>query len=190
METVMKEEFLQQKAKYFKLAGQGAVFIHPTDTIYGIGCDATNETAVQRIRGIKQRVSMPFSVIAPSKRWIFENCEVSAEGEKWLEKLPGPFTFIFKLKNKSAVAAPVTLGGSTLGVRMPKHWILDIAAELGFPMVSTSANLTGEQYMTSTEDLDDSIRQKVDFIIYEGEKQGRPSTIVKLFEKEVKVVER
>jgi L-threonylcarbamoyladenylate synthase len=190
VEIVTKEEFLLGKIKYFKLISQGAAFVYPTDTIYGIGCDATNEQAVQRIRNIKQRSSMPFSVIAPSRRWVLENCHVSLEGEKWLEKLPGPYTLIFRLKNRSAVAAAVNLGGNTLGIRIPKHWIRGVVAELEFPLVSTSANLTGEPYMTSTEDVDDSIRQKVDFIIYEGEKQGRPSTIVKLFEKEVEVVER
>lgn len=190
MEIATKEEFLLEGRKYLKLIEGGTVFIHPTDTIYGIGCDATNDKAVQRIRSMKQRSSMPFSVIAPSKRWIFENCEVSAEGEKWLEKLPGPYTFIFRLKNRSAVAEAVILGGSTLGVRMPKHWFTDVVAELGSPVVSTSANITAEPYMTSVEDLDEGIRQKVDFIIYEGEKQGRPSTIVKLLEKEVEVVER
>lgn len=178
------------KVKYSRLISQGAVFIHPTDTIYGLGCNATVEMAVQRIRAIKQRTEMPFSVIAPSKRWIFENCDVSQEGEKWLEKLPGPYTLIFRLKSKSAVASAVNLGGSTLGVRMPKHWMTDAVSELGFPVVSTSANLTGEPYMTSLDDLDEQVKQKVDFIIYEGEKRGRPSTVVKLFEKEVEVVER
>lgn len=190
MEIVTKEEFLLQKARYFRLISQGTMFIHPTDTIYGIGCDATNESAVQRVRSIKQRSSMPFSVIAPSKRWVFENCKVSPEGEDWLGKLPGPYTLVFRLKNKSAVAAAVNLGSETLGIRMLKHWVSKVVAELGFPVVSTSANLTGEPYMTSLDDLDESIKPKVDFIIYEGEKQGRPSTIVKLFEKKAEIVER
>jgi tRNA threonylcarbamoyl adenosine modification protein (Sua5/YciO/YrdC/YwlC family) len=190
METSTKEEFLAQKVKFIRKISQGAVFVHPTDTIYGIGCDATNEKAVQRIRDIKQRSLMPFSVIAPSKRWIYENCDVSAQGEKWLEKLPGPFTFIFKLKNKSAIAKSVILGSPTLGVRIPKYWISEIVSELGIPVVTTSANITGQPFMTSLDDVETSVGQKVDFIIYDGEKQGRPSTIVKLFEKEVQIVER
>ena len=190
METVTKEEFLLGKARYFRLVSQGAVFIHPTDTIYGIGCDATNEAAVLRIRAAKQRTGMAFSVIAPSKRWIFENCDVAIEGEKWLDRLPGPYTLIFRLKKVSAVAAAVNLKGATLGVRIPRHWVSEVVAELGFPVVSTSSNITGEPYMTTLDDLDERVSQKVDFIIYEGEKRGRPSTVVKLFEKEVEVVER
>ena len=190
MELVTKEEFLLGKASYLRRIRQGAVFIHPTDTIYGIGCDATNEVAVQRIRTIKQRVAMPFSVIAPSKRWIFENCAVSLEGEKWLDRLPGPYTLVLRLKAASAVAAAVANNAKTLGVRMPGHWMNDIVAELGFPVVSTSANLTGQAHMSAIDDLNESIRQKVDFIIYEGEKAGRPSTIVRLFETQVQVVER
>ncbi len=190
METATKEEFLLEKIKYLRLVGKGAVFIHPTDTIYGIGCDATSEKAVQRIRSMKQRASMPFSVIAPSKGWILENCEVTASAKEWIGKLPGPYTLILKLKKKSAVAAAVNLNSDTLGVRMPKHWFTDVVAELGSPVVSTSANITAKPYMTSVDDLDESIKQKVDFIIYEGEKAAKPSTIVKLFEKEVEVVER
>ncbi|HIG97952.1 TPA: threonylcarbamoyl-AMP synthase [Candidatus Woesearchaeota archaeon] len=190
MEVITKEEFLLEKVRYLKLISQGSVFIHPTDTIYGIGCDATNEAAVRRVRDAKQRNSMPFSVIAPSKRWVYDNCEVSAEGEKWLDRLPGPYTLILRLKKASAIASSVNLGSGTLGIRIPRHWISDLVKELGFPVLSTSANLTGRQYMTAIDDLDESIRQKVDFMVYEGEKEGRPSTIVKLFEKEVELVER
>lgn len=190
MEVVTKEEFLLDRMKYLNLISHGAVFIHPTDTIYGIGCDATNERAVCRVREIKERASMPFSVIAPSKNWIFENCEISAEGQKWLHRLPGPYTLIFQLKQIPTIASSVNLAGKTLGVRMPKHWFSNVVAELGFPVVTTSANLAGQSYMTSLGDLDEAVRRNVDFIIYEGEKRGRPSTIVRLFEKEVKVVER
>ncbi len=183
MEIVTKEEFLLGKARYVKMIREGNVFIHPTDTIYGIGCDATNEAAVKRIREAKQRASMPFSVIAPSKDWIFANCEFSSEGKMWLGKLPGPYTLIFKLKNKSAIAASVVSGSENIGVRMPQHWILDIVKELGFPVVSTSANIAGQPYMTSVDELEPSIMKKIDFAVYEGEKEGRPSTIVKLFGK-------
>ncbi|GAG45638.1 unnamed protein product, partial [marine sediment metagenome] len=65
---------------------RNSVFIYPTDTIYGIGCNALNSKLVKRIRRIKKRDNKPFSVIAPSKKWIYDNCEVD---RKILKKLPG-----------------------------------------------------------------------------------------------------
>ena len=67
MHTLSKEEFTTEKHIYFSKIKEGALFIHPTDTIYGIGCDATNHETVYKARETKQRYTRPFSVIAPSK---------------------------------------------------------------------------------------------------------------------------
>lgn len=168
----------------------GAVFVHPTDTIYGLSCDATNDEAVKKIREIKSRFKRPFSVIAPSKEWIRENCEVTNEAEEWLKKLPGPYTLILKLKNRYAVSKDANMGMETVGVRIPAHWFTEIVEWLGVPVISTSANKMDDDYMTSLEDLNPEIKTKVDFIIYEGEKKGRPSTLVHLEGEEVKIKER
>jgi L-threonylcarbamoyladenylate synthase len=149
----------------------GVVFIYPTDTIYGVGCDATNDNSVKRVREIKLRDEKPFSVIAPSKDWIKENCVVGPE----LDKLPGAYTLILKLKNKSCISKFVNNGLDTLGVRIPKHWISNLVSELGIPIVTTSANKSGEKFMTCLEDLDIG----VDFVIDEGKLNGKPSTIIK-----------
>jgi len=155
---------------------QGSVFIYPTDTIYGIGCDATNNEAVLRVRSIKQREKKPFSVIVPSKDWIMENCKVK---ENDLKLLPGPYTLIFKLKKK-CVAESVNLGLETLGVRIPSHWFSKIVKETGIPVVTTSVNLSGQKYMTSIDNLDPAIKEAVDFMVYEGPKEGKPSEIIDL----------
>ena len=91
---------------------KGAVFIHPTDTIYGIGCNAEVSSAVRKVRQLKARATNPFSVIAPSLEWINENCVVTKEADEWLEKLPGPYTLILKLKN-NCVARSVNSGLNT-----------------------------------------------------------------------------
>jgi L-threonylcarbamoyladenylate synthase len=169
---------------------KNSVFIHPTDTIYGLGCDATSDDAVSKIREIKNRFKRPFSVIAPSKEWIKENCEMDEDAEEWLEKLPGPYTLIMKLKNKSAVSEHTNMGMDTIGVRIPNHWFSAVVAELGVPVITTSANKIDEDYMTTLENLDSSIKAKVDFAIYEGEKRGRPSKLVHLDKEEVEVKER
>ena len=98
MTTVNKDEYNVNKSRILKQIKEGAVFIHPTDTIYGIGCDATNEAAVDKVRDAKQRKDLPFNIIAPSRDWVRANCEVDQEAEEWLAKLPGPYTIILKLK--------------------------------------------------------------------------------------------
>ncbi|MBL7055784.1 threonylcarbamoyl-AMP synthase [Candidatus Woesearchaeota archaeon] len=177
MGILSKEEFLNDKELRRKILEENTVFIYPTDTIYGIGCNAENEEAVSRIRKIKERKDNPFSVIAPSKEWILENCEIS--DEKALDKLPGPYTLIVKKKRKS-VAESVTINKKTLGVRIPDNWFSKFVSEIKVPIISTSANKSMKDFMTSLEDLDEDIKNEVDFIIYEGEKKARPSKIIDL----------
>jgi len=190
MEIISKKQFLGNKNRYFRKIAEGAVFIYPTDTIYGIGCDATNTEAVKRIRHIKQRSKLPFSVAVPSKEWIKDNCNLSKEAEKWLKKLPGPYTLLLKLKNTKAVTPVVNPKTSILGIRIPKNWFNKVVAALDVPIVSTSANITTERHMTSLKDLNQKVAEKVNFTIYDGKKKARPSKVVKLYGKKVEIVER
>ena len=182
------EELKMEKPSIIDAVARGAVFIHPTDTIYGIGCNAQLSSAVKKVRKLKARGSNPFSVIAPSLEWIHENCVVTKEGEEWLEKLPGPYTLIFKLKN-NCVAKEVNPGLKTLGIRIPNHWIRKVVAEAEIPVVTTSVNRANEDYMNSLEELDPLIKGCVDFVLYEGKKEGKPSKIIDLTEA-VRVIER
>jgi len=182
------EELNLEKQSIIDSVVTGSVFIHPTDTIYGIGCNAQNSNAVKKVRQLKGRATNPFSVIAPSLEWIHENCIVTKEAEEWLSKLPGPYTLILKLKN-NCVAKEVNPGLKTLGIRIPNHWINKVIAEAEVPVVTTSVNRANEDYMTSLEDLDPLIKSGIDFVIYEGNKEGKPSKIIDLTEK-VKVIER
>jgi len=170
-----------------------SVFVYPTDTIYGIGCSALNDKLVEKIRKLKQS-AQPFSVIVPNKEWIYDNCVVTEEAEEWIRKLPGPYTLLLKLKNKKAVAKNVhnydMNGDVVIGIRMPNHWFLSISYTLKMPIVTTSANVTGQNFMTSLDDLDTAIRNGVDYVFYEGPKNGRPSTIVHLGGDKVRILPR
>ena len=86
------EEINLEKQSIIDSIINGAVFIYPTDTIYGIGCNAQNPNSVKKIRLLKGRAASPFSVIAPSLNWVMENCIVTKEAGEWLEKFPGPYT--------------------------------------------------------------------------------------------------
>lgn len=188
MKIFTKDEVHVNKEVILEVITNGAIFIHPTDTIYGIGCNATDERFVEVIRSIKERPDSPFSVIAPSKKWIRANCVVNDVGEKWLRKLPGPYTLILKAKN--GVANNVAPGIDSLGVRIPDHWFSGLVKELGVPIVTTSANKAGGDFMTSLDNLDDDIKPHVEFVVYEEEKHGQPSIIVDLTGDEAVVKER
>jgi L-threonylcarbamoyladenylate synthase len=198
MQIITKEDFDNSRTKVLKMM-KSKVFIYPTDSIYGIGCDATNEALVLRIRKLKKSNLQPFSVIAPSKEWVYKNCEVGEKQKDYVEALGKKisiagkktcFTVILKLKNPKAVAKSVLQGVDSIGIRIPEHWIADVVKDLGYPIVTTSANPTGEDFMTSINDLNENMKNGVDFILYEGEKNGTPSTIIHSYEEITKIKHR
>ena len=168
---------------------KGLVFIYPTDTIYGIGCNALNSKSVRKIRDLKERHSSPFSVIAPSIEWIKQNCKMDNCTEKWIKKLPGPYTLILNLNKKNCIAKEVNPNIESLGVRIPNHPISKLVSMAGIPFVTTSVNKSGGDFMTCLENLDNDIKKGIDIIIYEGKKEGTPSKIVDLTRKE-KIIDR
>ena len=96
-QVFLNKELLRRKIK------EGAIFIYPTDTIYGIGCSALDKKAVKKIREIKGIADeKPLSIIVPSKLWIEENCRLDFQAQQWIDKLPGPYTLILPLKNPRA----------------------------------------------------------------------------------------
>lgn len=153
---------------------KGNVFVYPTDTVYGLGCDATNSDSVNRIKDMKGRDrDKPISIIAPSLSWIEENCVVDYDLSKYL---PGPYTLILKKKDSGFLSdvAP----GETLGVRIPDSDFCDEVREVGIPFVTTSVNLSGEPPAVAVEEVSSEILEKVDEIVDEGKLNGKPSTLV------------
>ncbi len=185
MEVVTRVELEYRKQEFIEKIKGGALFIYPTDTIYGLGCNALDKDAVQKIRELKKRETAPLSVLAPSIPWIREYCVISQKAESWLGKLPGPYTLILPLKKSHPLPSNVTTTG-TLGVRLPQHWFQKIVEECDIPIITTSANKTGEPFMARLENLDQDIEQNVEFMIYEGEKDARPSKIVDVETEEIK----
>jgi tRNA threonylcarbamoyl adenosine modification protein (Sua5/YciO/YrdC/YwlC family) len=187
--VITKEEFLLNKEDYLQAIRDGAVFVYPTDTIYGVGCNACNQGAVERVRELKNRSVAPFSIIPPSQIWIQENLELLSVAKEWLAKLPGPYTLILPQKN-SDIAPSVTLANPDLGIRIPDHWIRVIVQELGVPLITTSVNKAGDDFMRSIDDIDLDIKEGVDFIIDVGSKKARPSQIVFLNKESIDIKRR
>lgn len=178
MDIVNQNEFRKNESRMLRAIKKGAVFIYPTDTIYGLGCDATNYNAVKKIRKIKKRQNMPLSIIAPSKKWIVKNCIMEKKAKEYLKKLPGPYTFIFKLKNNRCISHIVNNRLKTLGIRIPKQWFTNVIKKINRPIVTTSVNITGEKFMISLDSLDKTLLKNIDFCIYEGKKENKPSRVI------------
>ena len=153
----------------------GAIFIYPTDTIYGLGCDATNKESVKLIKDLKYRdKDKPMSVIAPSLDWIKQTCEVTDE---LIEKyLPGPYTLILKKKNSNFLKHVAS--GDTLGVRIPDSEFTKLIQKSGVPFITTSVNFAEQPFAIQISDIDEKILDAVDIIIGVGKLDGRPSTLV------------
>ncbi|MBT7902265.1 threonylcarbamoyl-AMP synthase [Candidatus Woesearchaeota archaeon] len=179
----VKQTVFENKLELFNVLSKGAIFVYPTDTIYGLGCDATIKSAVENVKTAKNRQGMAFSVIAPSKQWILDHCEVSGSGFVWLEKLPGPYTLIFKLNQKGLEVISPEVNKEfpgTLGVRIPNHWISEFVCEYGNPIVTTSANISGQEVVSDPAKLVSDMLDKVGFVASDGILTGTPSTIINL----------
>ncbi len=170
------------QAKRVLLAG-GTV-VYPTDTLYGIGCDATSAKAVEKIYALKRRDGRkPLSILVSDYAMLLQYCEVSAAQERILHALlPGPYTFILQLKKRLPVSET-----SSVGVRVPEHiFMRQVSKELNIPIVSTSANLSGEKDAAKLSGVNKEICGKADLVIDGGKcAYAQGSTVIDLLHMKV-----
>jgi tRNA threonylcarbamoyl adenosine modification protein (Sua5/YciO/YrdC/YwlC family) len=162
----------------------GGLVIYPTDTLYGIGCDATSKKAVARIYALKRREGKkPLSILVANYEMLLGYCEVSPEQERVLHALlPGPYTFILKLKKKLPVSDTLSIG-----VRVPDHQFMrGVSKKLQIPIVTTSANLSGEPDAAEASQVAPEIAAGADLLIDGGRcRYAQGSTIIDLVNMEV-----
>jgi L-threonylcarbamoyladenylate synthase len=177
-----KQEFLVNKSFFIHEIIAGKVFIYPTDTLYGFGANALLQQPIKRIMEIKKRESKkPFLVIAPSFEWIFENCVIENKTvkENLLQKLPGPYSFVLKLKNNAAVSPLVCQNPASIGIRLPNHWFSKIISESRTPFISTSVNFNGFPSAKNACEISMELMNLADYIITDDESvSGKASTII------------
>lgn len=185
METVKIDDLIRNEKKRRQIVEamvMGKIFIYPTDTIYGIGCNAMDSEVVRRIRDIKNS-SQPFSVIVPSKGWVKQYLVPKG---KFLNRLPGPYTLIYKKRNPDFLNT--VSESDSLGVRIPMHIFSELVCEAGVPFVTTSVNLSGQQHVMNVDEIPESIKPLVDFIIDAGQLNNQPSKVIDLTSNEPKVI--
>lgn len=168
---------------------QGGVISYPTDTTYGIGCDIFNRRGVKNIYQIKQRdARKPFSFICADLSDAANYAQVSNFAFKIMKRhLPGPYTFV--LEATRIVPDNLTTRQKTVGIRIPDDKIaMAIVRELGHPLVTTSANLTGESPLHDPAEIETAMGRMLDMVVDGGIRYGDPSTVISLIDDRVEVL--
>ncbi|PKH51647.1 threonylcarbamoyl-AMP synthase [Tenacibaculum sp. Bg11-29] len=161
----------------------GETILYPTDTVWGIGCDATSEDAVKKVYKIKNRKESKSLIIlvdsiAMLKNYIEILTEETIELIKTVEK---PTTIIYN--NPKKLAKNTIASDNTIAIRIPQDdFCLKLISEFGKPIVSTSANISGLPTPKSFTEISDAILQSVDYVValQLNKKVVKSSTILKL----------
>ena len=161
---------------------KGGIILYPTDTVWGIGCDATNEEAVAKIYALKR---------SEDKHAMLVLCRDADMVVRYVDKAPGiafevmematkPLTLI--LPGATGLAKNLIPEAKTLGVRVPDHdFCQKLLRKFGRPIVSTSANISGEATPRNLAEVTKEIIDGVDFVVnprFQGRPTGKPSSII------------
>lgn len=176
----MKEEIV----KTVEVLKRGGLVLYPTDTVWGVGCDATNDNAVARIYALKRSADKhAMTVLVASAddvgRYVRRVPEVAWQ---LLEVAEEPLTLI--LPGGVGISPGLIPETGTIGIRVPRHEFCHaLLRRLGRPLVSTSANISGEATPLSFDVIPAAIREGVDLVVdhrFEGRPTRRPSSIIEL----------
>ena len=198
-----KDEILQEALKTLRAGG---TLLYPTDTVWGLGCDATNPEAVARIYAIKRRSEAKSLVLLASDmdmvaRYVKEVPSIAVD---LVEVNDSPMTIIYPGAKAGAEGTPgdrwhlawnaVAEDGSA-GIRIPlSEFCKELSFKLGRPVVSTSANLSGEPTPKRFSEIPQEIKDAVDFVVppsIDTESTGKASQIIKVcLDGEVEIIRK
>lgn len=183
-------EIIQEALKVLK---EGGVILYPTDTIWGLGCDATSEAAVRRIYEIKHR--------ADSKSLVLLACDMDMVA-KHVKEIPSiaidlvevndrPMTIIYP--EGQYLAPNVLAEDGSVGIRIPMNtFCVELVRKLRRPLVSTSANISGEPSPLKYSEIPEAIKSAVDYIVeprLEKDSTGLASQIIKVgLDSEIQII--
>ena len=170
----------QVEQKMLMFLRKGNIIIYPTNTLYGIGCDAFNKKAVEKIFKIKKRsldnpVSLLYAGIETVKKTFYtENIKIYT----------GPYTMLLRPRKKMP---DYFIKHGLCGVRISNNWLSRIIKEFGNPIVTTSANISASKVMpVDIGSISEKIIQQCNAFIYDGPtKYKKPSTIINPYTGEV-----
>lgn len=170
--------------KAIEVLRKGGVILYPTDTVWGIGCDATNAEAVKRVYEIKKRAdSKALICLVDSEsrlcRYVRNVADVTWD---MIELSTKPLTVIFD--NATGLAENLLAEDGSVGIRVTRE---EFSKELCYrfqkPIVSTSANISGEPTAMTFDEIDDEIKNAVDYVVRYNQRckeKHMPSSIIKI----------
>lgn len=145
---------------------RGGVILYPTDTVWGIGCDASNETAVKRIYDIKKRADAKSMLVLVGSDAELERCVKSVPEAAWMliENAYTPLTIIYQ--HPQGVASNLLAEDGSLGIRITKEaFSKALCQRFRKPIVSTSANISGRKTPAIFSEIDEEIIKSVDYVV-------------------------
>ena len=186
----MQEEI--QKA--YEVIQNGGIILYPTDTVWGIGCDATNAEAVAKIYTLKQRAETQSMIVLMNGEKMMYNVFKDIPEVAWqiIDLSEKPTTII--LDKPRNVAPNLVSGDNSLGIRIVKEpFCFKLMEKMKKPLVSTSANISGQPTPIAFKDISPEIIKGVDYVVnlHREKIAGKPSTIIKLTnDSQVKVIRK
>jgi L-threonylcarbamoyladenylate synthase len=157
----------------------GLPIIYPTDTLYAVGGRALDREAGRRVRAVKVREEgKPLPLVAAGREQVLSLCSAWPDAAESLAARfwPGPLTLV--LPSSATVPEEVTAGGATVAVRVPALELTRRLCRAAGPLVSTSANLSGNTAPATCAEAADGLGASVTLALDAGPRLGRPSTIV------------
>ena len=179
--------------KALEVLRSGGIILYPTDTVWGIGCDATDENAVRKVFQIKKRSdSKSLVLLAADMDMVAEYVnELPFMAAQLVEVNDKPMTIIYPgaivqdAATKQGLAPSCVAEDGSVGIRVPmaNEFVRSLLEHFGKPIVSTSANISGEATPRSFGEISEDILQAVDFVVdrkLEADSTGRSSQIISL----------
>lgn len=179
--------------KSLAVLSEGGTILYPTDTIWGIGCDATNETAVEKIIQLKNRPDhKSFVVLANEKMLLEYAASLDLAIFDYLETVDKPTTVIYE--NAVGLAENVLAEDGSVAIRIcTEPFCKSLLARFKKPILSTSANLSGEPAPKIFKEISDVIKSGVDYTVnyrQDDENVAEPSAIIKWNNGDIEIIRK
>lgn len=182
----MKKPYDEDLEKALEVLKNGGVILYPTDTIWGIGCDATNSEAVKKVYEIKRRADSKALLVLVDNEAKVQQYVRKVPRQAWdlMELTTKPLTLIFE--NAVNLAPELLAEDGSVGIRVThEDFSRDLCYRFRKAITSTSANVSGQPSPATFREVSDEIKNAVDYVVRyrQNEKAGpKPSSIIKIWE--------